>query len=567
MLRRLFWAVRRDPAVRFSLRDLPGPAKLVVAAFLMAVGLGYVSAMVQLHMQHSDRDGSGLPTAENVIAVFAGKRWQKGEKDGAGPPPRSKFEELLSGDPTADDLTSKNMTPALFALDAADYQKRRAENPADAARLDAERHGERLALLAWATSAPAARKKAHDEDRFTLPKDRVGQPLTTDWTDKDNPETVKVRTLLLARCVRCHKEGSEAGSYPLRTYDQLMKYLPTSQAVPPEGGYVDSGKLMSLEKLTQSTHAHLLSFAVLFALTGLTFAFTGYPAAVRAVIAPVVLVAQVADVSCWWLARLDGVGPYFAMTILATGAVVGLGLSWQIVFSLFDLYGNRGKAVLGALFLLAAGAGGVLYVAKVAPFLKNERDEKEQLKAAAPAPVPATAPPKAAAGVSAGPSELEQFLTGPAPAGGRPWGGRKAGVNMVPAFFDKDGADYKKIMKGGDEDEKRTLTAERDGERAAVLAWARAAPDARKKAYDDDAFPPPAALAGQPLTADYRADGGAVKVKSILNDRCGRCHFPDGEQKEFPLDTYDGLLKYLGPTAAPADGKGATAPIPAAKDE
>ena len=34
--------------------------------------------------------------------------------------------------------------------------------------------------------------------------------------------------------------------------------------VPEGGGWVDSGRQISLEKLTQSTHAHLLSFAVLF---------------------------------------------------------------------------------------------------------------------------------------------------------------------------------------------------------------------------------------------------------------------------------------------------------------
>ena len=33
---------------------------------------------------------------------------------------------------------------------------------------------------------------------------------------------------------------------------------------------------------------------------------------------------QVADVLCWWLARLPDVGPYFAVAILGTGAIVGV---------------------------------------------------------------------------------------------------------------------------------------------------------------------------------------------------------------------------------------------------
>ena len=62
---------------------------------------------------------------------------------------------------------------------------------------------------------------------------------------------------------------------------------------------------MSIEKLTQSTHAHLLSFAVLYCLTGLIFAFTSYPALIRGIVAPLVLVAQLIDIACWWLARIQ----------------------------------------------------------------------------------------------------------------------------------------------------------------------------------------------------------------------------------------------------------------------
>src|SRR5262249_37861493 len=116
---------------------------------------------------------------------------------------------------------------------------------------------------------------------------------------------------------------------------------------------------IGVEKLAQSTHAHALSFAVLFALTGLVFAFSGYPGWLRVVVATLPLVAQAADLACWWLARLDGVGPYFAMAIIGTGAAVGVGLAAQIVLGVFDLYGRAGKAVLLLLFLAAAGG---LYV-------------------------------------------------------------------------------------------------------------------------------------------------------------------------------------------------------------
>jgi hypothetical protein len=87
-----------------------------------------------------------------------------------------------------------------------------------------------------------------------------------------------------------------------------------------------------------------------------------------------VLVAQVADVACWWLARLEPpAGPYFALAIMATGAIVGLGLVAQIVLSLWNMYGAKGKLVLVVLFLVGAGLFGLTYVKVIEPQLQAER--------------------------------------------------------------------------------------------------------------------------------------------------------------------------------------------------
>src|SRR5204863_271399 len=83
--------------------------------------------------------------------------------------------------------------------------------------------------------------------------------------------------------LRCHqKDGDDANAaqYPLDTWEQIRKY---SKFDPTPGA-------MSLEKLTQSTHVHLLGFAMLYALTGFVFAFTRYPAWLRALLAPLVLI-------------------------------------------------------------------------------------------------------------------------------------------------------------------------------------------------------------------------------------------------------------------------------------
>ena len=64
------------------------------------------------------------------------------------------------------------------------------------------------------------------------------------------------------------------------------------------------------------------------------------------------------DLSCWWLARLDNIGPDFALAIMGTGAIVGVGLMLQVVLSLFNMYRWPGKVVLLLLFA-ATAAGGV----------------------------------------------------------------------------------------------------------------------------------------------------------------------------------------------------------------
>lgn len=370
-------AVAEPPAPRFTLRQLPLPAKLVISVFLLAVGLGYTSAMLQLHMQHSERDGNTLPTPENVISVFAGKRWAASPADYTRAIGR--LELLILGEPGGP-VTATNMAPAFFAGDGggkAGYATQ-AKDPARKPKLDEEREGERKALLAWINAPADERKAAYEADAFTLPGDPAKQVVTPEFV-AGRTGVVKIKSIIDSRCARCHGPDGAQSNYPLTSYAQVGKpaYIPENEVVPEGGGWVNSGRKMSLEKLTQSTHAHLLSFAMLYALTGLVFAFTGLPTVVRAILAPLALVAQVADIACWWLAwRLDPpYGPYCAMAIIGTGGVVGLALAAHIVLSLFSMYGPKGKAVL--LVLLAAGAGGgaALWKAEIDPALRRQKDE------------------------------------------------------------------------------------------------------------------------------------------------------------------------------------------------
>lgn len=373
---------------RLTLRDLPLPAKLVVSAFLMAVGLGYFSALVQLHFKHSSMAGSPLPTPNDVIERFSHYR----EFDGTYP--KSKLEEIISGDP-AGAFSKANMTPAFFGESDKAYKKV-ATLPKDdpkRAKLDAERTGERDTLIAFITSPADQRKGIYDADAMEMPESLKGKPISEEFVENGK---VKVKFLLEERCGRCHKEGEQSPN--LNDWKKLEEYITAPPQEKFESGgktWVSSPKTMTLDGLTQSTHAHLLSFAVLFALTGLTYSFTSHPGLVRGVLAPVVLVAQVADVSCWWLARLDlPYGPMFAVAIMGTGGVVGLGLSLQIVLSLFDMYGVKGKVVLLLLFLAAGGGFYVLYTTAIKPGLEEEKVRTLSLDKAKPQGGENQEPPK-----------------------------------------------------------------------------------------------------------------------------------------------------------------------------
>ena len=523
-----------EPTVpRITLRQLPLAARLVLSVFLIAVGLGYFSAMVQLHMKHSKKEGEPLPTGADVVEVFAGRK----SHDPNAPVPCSRIDTLLSADAMALDVGKDNMAPAFFAKSKgwAGLQTTRGR---DLGTLKSERDGDLKSMLAWVRSDAAKKKDAYEKDAFARPDEIKDLPVTPEFLAADGG--VKMKSLVEARCLNCH--SSQAQAPTLETYAQLEPLItaPSNEVI--DGKWIRSTKQTSVERLTQSTHAHLLTFAILFAMTGLTFAFTTYWAGIRAFLSPIVLLAQVVDISFWWLARVPHYGVYFAYGILGTGAVVGIGMTMQIVLSLLNMYGIKGKiVVLLVLFATAVGLA-TIGLKVIQPALDEERRQAEELKALA---TKADDTKKVIAKVAVAPkaeaSRLEKLIGGPREANkNAPFSGKGT---MAPAFFGKD-ASYKRRLKDKPGDQAK-LDAEREGEQNALLAWIVAAPAVRQKAFQDDSFPLPAPLTGKPISAEYLSDAKAVKVQSLLTDRCARCHCAGGEQEDYPLETYEQVLKYI----------------------
>jgi hypothetical protein len=365
----------------YRLRDLPLAARLVLSVFLLAVGGGYFSALVQLHFRLGGK-GNPLPTPDDIVEHFSGvPHWW------SGPPPADANAAAKEPEKPVCDLERLILAPQGMPKDRTGsmaFAFFSGKSLTDEQRQ--ERDGERKALCAWIHAPPEERKKAYEDDAFPLPDELVarqralpGAAITKKFVSDGQ---VKVKDIIDARCWKCHQDEGQEGHARLVEYEDFEKYLVVPEPVKRSDGSegAPSARQVSVEALTQTTHLHLLSFAVLFTLTGLIFSFTSYWGWVRGLLAPLALVAQVADVGCWWLARLDGVGPYFAVAIIGTGTLVGLGLWLQIVLGLFDMYGWKGKVVV-ALLLVGVGAG----LAAAAPGLKQHL---EQEKAPAPAATP-----------------------------------------------------------------------------------------------------------------------------------------------------------------------------------
>jgi len=357
-----------------TLGELPLPVRLTLALFLLSVGLGYISALVQLHFQHAS-PGMLLPSPEDAVRVFHG---DVGEK------PKSKIEQLLPEDYQGKKMNGQGQMTAAFFKRSEDYDDALAERARELAKkqglnkpdkaikerakaeVDQERNGERLALIAWVRSG--AKEAEYNNDYFPLPPELLKQPITpTMLAEEDGkiaePRAVKIRTLLQQRCVSCHQEGGEAQNFPLTHFAEIKKYT-----------VVKTSEGMSLEKLAQTTHVHLLSFSMLYGLTGLILAWSSYPRWMRMVLCPLPLLAQVVDISFWWLARLpEPQGPLFARCIVYSGTVVAVGLLLQILLSLFNLFRAKGWLILLLLLAAAGYAGYEIKLRVIDPFLAQEQ--------------------------------------------------------------------------------------------------------------------------------------------------------------------------------------------------
>lgn len=329
-----------------TLRELPLPTRIVLTVFLFAVGLGYFSALVQLHFQHATA-GQLLPGKDEAEHNYYGLKG------------KSQLERLITADENKPFNGSGQMSAA-FTTRAIGWKKDVKKTGEQALRK--ERSLEVQAIVDWIHSGANEKEFTEHELPEAIAKQTGEEPNEQYFAKKDGKVTANVKEIIVTRCARCHSGAKRdaQSQIDLNNYDDVKSYIEVEER----------GGGMSLQKLAQSTHVHLLGFAMLFGLTGVIFSLTSYPTLLRCVFAPWTLVFQVVDVGCWWLGRID---PLFAQAILVTGGMVGLGLVIHILGSVFNMYGKVGRTVVLIVILLAGVGGVVVKQGVVEPFLTHER--------------------------------------------------------------------------------------------------------------------------------------------------------------------------------------------------
>ena len=217
------------PAPRFTLRALPFPAKVVITLFLLTVGLGYSSAMVQMHFQHTQGDGSPLPGPNDVIEIFAGKK-RLTKDDIAKNRPVSKIEKLVTGPIDGPLNGGGSMGSAFFKNDRSEagnrYKDVLAKRPKE--EVEAEREGERKLMVLWVNAPEAERAKAYADNLFAPARNKAPTKMSPEYIHNDGG--FLIQHLFRDRCTSCHRDGEQAGNFPLVNYEQIAKYAECAPA-------------------------------------------------------------------------------------------------------------------------------------------------------------------------------------------------------------------------------------------------------------------------------------------------------------------------------------------------
>lgn len=149
------------------------------------------------------------------------------------------------------------------------------------------------------------------------------------WIYAGAPEATfneEVMPILSQRCVGCHSSGS--GLAELTGYDKVMELV-----------VMDTGE--SLATLARVSHIHLFGTGILFYLLGRIFILTEMKPWLKRTVVVIPFAAIAMDIGSWWFTRYAA--GFFAYTVIAGGALMGLSFAFQTFASLYQMWFYKPK--------------------------------------------------------------------------------------------------------------------------------------------------------------------------------------------------------------------------------
>lgn len=270
------------------------PAKLLVTLLVLILGVGYLFGAANILLKHESADGEPGVTIDDLRAHFHGMTRTFKPEDKV----------------TVHSLMLKEVGPRGGMRD---YLEQGGE---PAVR----------ALIKWLENG--ALEKEFDQPGLAEP----GDP--------------SARDVIKSQCVECHNaDGGDMEDLPYAaTADSDPEFKLVAEASEPEITREEQGmqtveiKPISIPRLVQVTHVHILSIPVFTFLVGVLFLMTGLPQFVKLVLTPLPMLAIILDIGSWWAARW--VEP-FIYVIGAAGALFGVTYALQILCILLSTWFGR----------------------------------------------------------------------------------------------------------------------------------------------------------------------------------------------------------------------------------
>jgi hypothetical protein len=307
-----------DRSANLKLSCLPRPAQWLLGGFLATAATGYGAVLLLAYVQVTSPNSS-RPNFRELDGMFFSQ-----EK------PVSPLERLLEA--TEGPMNRAGTMRPAFTVQSVGWEALTQNMTAEEkVALEAQREGERLALLDWVRSGLS--HEAYEADDFRLGHTSQARPITAKYliTHQESPDqgaqkNVRIRSILADRCVTCHGENGRnehARWIPLDAFEHIER-----QCRPEAVATLRPTWLI----------AALVALLPLALLSGPLFYCTNTPLWTRRFITVLPFAALIVTVGCWLLGRP---GTYFIHLMLGAAALAAIGVMIQIIASFADLFAEK----------------------------------------------------------------------------------------------------------------------------------------------------------------------------------------------------------------------------------